>query len=35
VGKGTSPEKEKEQGKALVDESIKQEVKFFVQMSVD
>jgi uncharacterized protein YbjT (DUF2867 family) len=35
MGKGASPEKEQEQGKALVDESIKQDVKFFIQASVD
>jgi uncharacterized protein YbjT (DUF2867 family) len=35
MGKGASPEKEEKQGKALVDESIKQGVKHFVQSSVD
>jgi uncharacterized protein YbjT (DUF2867 family) len=35
MGKGASPEKEEKQGKALVDESIKQGVKHFVQASVD
>jgi len=35
MGKGASPESEEEQGKALIDESLKQGVKFFVYTSVD
>lgn len=35
MGKGANPEKEEKDGKALVDESIRQGVKCFVQSSVD
>jgi uncharacterized protein YbjT (DUF2867 family) len=35
MGGGATAEKEEKQGKALVDESIKQGVRFFVQSSVD
>jgi uncharacterized protein YbjT (DUF2867 family) len=35
MGRGANPAKEEAQGKALIDESIKQDVKYFVQTSVD